>query len=106
MNLKPYPSMTRFMAGTLGVGLALGVTWTIAMTSDWMQQHITKPHAYMILYAASGFLMGMQIRLLHKWRKQQEAAQRLFDDMLGKFRPELDTLTAKVKKALNERYTE
>lgn len=53
MNPKPYPSSVRFMVGTLGIGLALGATWTIAMTSDWMMLHLSKAHAYMILYGTS-----------------------------------------------------
>ena len=103
MNPKPYPSSVRFMVGTLGIGLALGVTWTIAMTSDWMMLHLSKSHAYMILYGTSGFLIGQQIRLLHKWEKLQKRDRQILNDVLRETQPEMDALMAKIERQMNER---
>lgn len=103
MNPKPHPSSVRFMVGTLGIGLALGVTWTIAMTSDWMMLHLSKAHAYMILYGTSGFLMGAQYRLLHKWEKRARLERAIMKDVIEVAKPELDALMEKVARQLNER---
>ena len=103
MTPKPYPSLTRFSLGTLGMGLALGVTWTISMTSPWMQLHLSKPHAYTILYAVSGFLMGAQIKLLYKWDKKLRQQRAIMRDVVEIAKPELDALMEKVAKELNDR---
>jgi hypothetical protein len=103
MSLKPYPSLTRYSLGTLGMGLALGVTWTISMTSPWMQLHLSKPHAYMILYATSGFLMGVQVKLLYKWEKRVRQQRAIMKDVVEIAKPELDALMDKVARQLNER---
>ena len=103
LESKPYPSSVRFMVGTLGIGLALGVTWTIAMTSPWMQLHLSKSHAYMILYATSGFLMGAQIKLLYKWDKKLKRDKAILNDVLRETQPEVDALMAKIERQMNER---
>lgn len=103
MNPNPYPSLTRYSLGMLGLGLALGVMWTISMTSPWMQLHLSKPHAYMILYGVSGFLMGAQIKLLHKWDKKLKRDKAILNDVLRETQPEMDALMAKIERQMNER---
>lgn len=65
-----YPSYTRFYWGSTALGMAVGITWTIAMTTTLAQRHFTYTHAIMFLYGISivGFIQ--QGWMLYRWGRQ------------------------------------
>lgn len=68
--MRTYPSYTRFYWGTLGLGMAVGITWTISMTTTIAQRHITKLHAIIFLYTVSILCLIAQGWMLHRWGRQ------------------------------------
>jgi hypothetical protein len=68
-QLSLYPSRFRYYFGATGLGMGVGITWTIAMTSKFAQRSITPAHAYMVLYGISIFFFGLQMHMLYRWNK-------------------------------------
>lgn len=91
-----YPNRYRFYTGAIGIGMMLGITWTISMTTANAQRWITKPHAYVILYAVAVFFMVYQGVLLYLWNKR-----------LKRHRAEIDKFLAQMQhdqESFKERY--
>jgi hypothetical protein len=72
MPVRPYPSPYRFYTGSIGLGMAVGITWTLAMTNNVAQHYITKAHAVAALYGISFLLFAAQGWMLRRWRKRLE----------------------------------
>ena len=79
-----YPGRFRYYFGATGLGMALGITWTIAMTTKATQRYITPEHAYMVLYGASGFFFGLQAQMLYRWNKALKKRRAELDEYWDK----------------------
>ena len=70
MTSKPpqqYPSPYRFYTGSVGLGIAVGISWTIFMTGNYAQRVITKSHAIELLFAVVALFFGCQLWMLVRW---------------------------------------
>lgn len=65
-----YPSRYRFYGGALGLGFAMGISWTVFALSPPMLRYITRGRAVMILYGMVAVFFGAQSWMLYRWNKQ------------------------------------
>jgi hypothetical protein len=84
-QLSLYPSRFRYYFGATGLGMAVGITWTIAMTSKFAQRSITPVHAYMFLYGLSIFFFGLQSHMLYRWNKALKKHRIELDEYWDKY---------------------
>lgn len=72
---KLYPSVTRYSLGSVGLGISMGIVWTQAMTSPYVQRHITPAHAYAALYSLALLCLVSQAWMLYRWSKRMKHDQ-------------------------------
>ena len=88
-TLQPYPTYTRYYLGTIGLGMAVGIAWTLFFTGDYMQRHISKPHAISMLYVIVAVLMLAQAWMLRRWDKRLKRDRAMLDALLVEWKGEL-----------------
>jgi hypothetical protein len=65
-----YPSRFRFYSGALGLGAAMGISWTAFALGPFVLRYITRGHALIILYGMVAALFAAQTWMLYRWHKQ------------------------------------
>lgn len=68
--MPDYPSKFRYLSGATGMGISLGISWTLALTNTGIQRYLSRAHALMILFATVGFFFGWQVMMLVRWRRE------------------------------------
>ena len=85
----PYPPPYRFYLGSVGLGAACGIAWTLALTGPFAARHITKTHAIIVLYAAVAVLLLCQAWMLIRWDRRMKRDREQLNEQLEKIRREL-----------------
>jgi hypothetical protein len=66
---SPYPSKYRFYWGAVGMGMGLGITWTVGMTCTAVSRYISRGHAITFLYLVVALCFVSQSWMLYRWNK-------------------------------------
>ena len=92
-----YPSRFRFYSGALGLGAAMGISWTTFTLGPFVLRYITRGHALTILYGMVAALFAAQTWMLYRWHKQlKERRAKLADFWDQYFEPGKNPFKGKI----------
>jgi hypothetical protein len=65
-----YPSRFRYYFGATGMGMMLGISWTLLMTGPFVQRYVSHLHAVLIMYGVCLVFMVLQVDMLYRWERR------------------------------------
>lgn len=64
-----YPSKYRFYWGACSLGMGLGITWTLSLTSSGVLRHVSKGYVITFLYGVVAVTFAAQGWMIYRWNK-------------------------------------
>jgi hypothetical protein len=62
-----YPSKYRFYFGACALGVGLGISWTLSLTSSGVLRHVSKGYVITFLYGVVAVTFAAQAWMLYRW---------------------------------------
>lgn len=69
LSVDGYPSKYRFYWGTFGLGMGLGIAWTLSLTTSAVLRHVSKIHVVTFLLLVVAATFAAQGWMLYRWNK-------------------------------------